>query len=145
MAGNLFDLDVGKIFDGLGDCADKVGIAIRGKDPELEGKVNIILAELKGKIVDASSAIATAQNQTNAIQAQSKSFFVAGARPAAMWICILAMLYNFLLFPFIAWVCIMFKFTTPPDPDVTVLMTMLFGLLGLSGMRSFDKKNGVAS
>jgi hypothetical protein len=33
----------------------------------------------------------------------------------------------------------------PPDLDVEQLMTLLAGLLGFGGMRSFEKHKGVAS
>ena len=142
---DLVDIDVGKIFGGIGDCVNKIGTAIRGKDPELEGQVNIILAELQGKVVDATAAMATAQSQVNAVQAASTRFFVSGARPMAMWLCMGALVYGSMLYPIICWIATLYSIPPPPAMDTSIYVTMLMGMLGLGGMRSVDKYNGVAS
>jgi len=79
-----------------------------------------------------------AQIDVNKQAAAHKSMFVAGARPATLWICNLGLLYNVLLNPLLSvW------FTMPPVQS-ELLYPILGGLLGIGGMRSFEKSKGVA-
>jgi hypothetical protein len=71
-------------------------------------------------------------------QAAHKSMFVAGARPAIMWICGLGLGYNVLIHP------ILDIWFTMPEVNSELLYPTLMGMLGLGGMRSFEKRNGVA-
>jgi hypothetical protein len=79
-----------------------------------------------------------AQLEVAKIEAGHKSLFVAGARPAIMWICGLGLGYNVLIHPILSiW------FSMPPI-ETELLYPTLMGMLGLGTMRSFDKNNGVA-
>lgn len=89
-----------------------------------------------------------AQTGINLEQAKSDRLFVSGARPAAMWVFNLALAWQFLLRPAIETVYIFYTGHAVPVPLPTLdnaLWEMGFGLLGLAGLRSWDKKNGVAS
>ena len=79
-----------------------------------------------------------AQIKVNEQQAKHASIFVAGARPAIMWICALGLLYAVFLHP------VLDIFFIMPEVNTDVLMPVLLGLLGLGGMRSYDKTKGVA-
>lgn len=89
----------------------------------------------------------TAQTEINKAEAQSSSVFVAGARPFVMWVCGFAMAYVSIVEPiarFVASVC--FGYTGNfPAIDTVLTAQVLLGLLGLGGLRSFDKVKGVAS
>lgn len=88
------------------------------------------------------------QNDINLKQAESGTFFVSGARPAAMWVFNAALAWQFLLRPAIETVYIFYTGHAVPVPLPTLdnaLWEMGFGLLGLAGLRSWDKKNGVAA
>ena len=90
---------------------------------------------------------AMAQVQANTEQAKHPSLFVAGARPAIMWICAIAMAYHFILQPFLLFGVLVAGVTLPADPpelDMGQLMPVLFGILGLGGMRSWEKVKGCA-
>jgi len=78
------------------------------------------------------------QLKINEVQAAHKSLFVAGARPFIMWVCGLALMYNTLVHP------VLDIWYEMPVVDVTLLMPVLMGLLGLGGMRSFEKAKGVS-
>jgi len=87
-----------------------------------------------------------AQIEANKIQASSTNIFVAGARPAAMWVCVLGLIYNFLGYPFIRWLNAMFEWTTtPPELDNTTLTWLVAGLFGLTAARSYEKRKRVAT
>jgi len=87
-----------------------------------------------------------AQIEANKIQASSTNIFVAGARPAAMWVCVLGLIYNFLGYPFIRWLNAMFEWTnSPPELDSNTLTWLVAGLFGLTAARSYEKRKRVAT
>jgi holin (3TMs family) len=87
-----------------------------------------------------------AQIEANKIQASSTNIFVAGARPAAMWVCVLGLIYNFLGYPFIRWGNAVFQWTSvPPELDNTTLTWLVAGLFGLTAARTYEKRKRVAT
>lgn len=98
------------------------------------------LAELNAHV-----QIMLAQINVNAEQAKSKSMFVAGSRPFIIWVCGFGLAFQYLLHPLFIWVWAFGNLTgtAPPPMDMSVMMPLLLGLLGLGTMRSADKKNGV--
>lgn len=96
-----------------------------------------------------SHEIQMGQIDVNKTQAQHASIFVAGARPAIMWVCGFSLAWNYVLYPIVLWAVWMFPeyqaiIETAPRLDDAQMITVLLGLLGLGGMRTFEKKNGVA-
>ena len=96
--------------------------------------------EEKAKLIQ---EINKAQIEVNKIEAASSSFFKSGWRPSVGWICSFALGYHFVLQPMLV-----FGLTAAgyqlvlPEFDMSTLMTVLMGLLGLGGMRSFEKVKG---
>ena len=85
------------------------------------------------------------QNQINLEQAKHPSLFVAGARPAIMWICAFGLAWSYVLAPIANWaVVVSGADVTLPVIQTEGLMTLTLSLLGLGGMRSFEKMNGIA-
>lgn len=86
--------------------------------------------------------------QANIESAKSSSLFVAGARPAIMWVCCLGLLVNFFLMPIAEWaVAVYSPETVLPDLKALQsgeLMTLTLSLLGLGGLRTWEKSKGVA-
>jgi hypothetical protein len=81
-----------------------------------------------------------AQIEVNKVEAGSDSFFKSGWRPSVGWICSFALGYHFVLQPMIAFILIALGYDIVlPEFDMSTLMTVLMGLLGLGGMRSFEK------
>jgi hypothetical protein len=83
-----------------------------------------------------------AQMKINEVQAASPSMFVAGPRPAVMWVCVLGMIYT-IFQPVFFWFCTLKGYPPLPTLDSESMMTMLGALLGLGGLRSFEKTKGV--
>jgi len=81
--------------------------------------------------------IAKAQIDVNKQAAAHKSLFVAGARPAALWVCVLSLAYSTIAAPVLS---IWYEM---PVIDDGLLTYVLGGLLGLGGMRTYERKNGV--
>lgn len=89
---------------------------------------------------------AQGQTDVNKQEAASTSLFVAGWRPFVGWICGVGFLISF-LGPLISYVVALVGKTGVvfPQLDTSTLMTLLMGMLGLGGMRTFEKISGINS
>lgn len=141
-------IGIGSIIEGVGKIAgDLVTTDKERMTLELEGrKLDIEQAKI-------NQATDLAQVEVNKIEAASSSLFVSGWRPAVGWVGVLGLVYQFLGYPLMQWAWAFGQgmdwvpkdLPAPPDLDVEQLMTLLAGLLGFGGMRSFEKSKGVAS
>ena len=92
------------------------------------------------------------QVEINKIEAASTDAFVTRARPAAIWVCVAALAYQFVVYPMLTWGWaamqaagwISIGLMPPPTLDVELLMALVFALLGVGTMRSFDKLKGTS-
>lgn len=86
-----------------------------------------------------------AQLEVNKAEAAHKNTFVAGWRPFVGWVCGVALAYHFILAPLLQ-----FGFALAgldqelPEFDFSQLSTVLMGMLGLGGLRTFEKMKGVS-
>lgn len=80
-------------------------------------------------------------------EAKSSSLFVAGWRPFIGWTCGAAFAYKFVVQPFLVFIIMAsgshFDWHTLPVLDWAEMSSVVFGLLGLSGMKTFEKVKGV--
>lgn len=85
------------------------------------------------------------QLEINKIEAQHRSIFVAGWRPFLGWGLSFAMVWHFVLAPMLIFVFAYTGLETPelPEFDMGSLMTVLMGMLGLGGLRTFEKTKGL--
>ena len=93
---------------------------------------------LKGKEIDPQKLIEL-QSEINKVEAQHRTIFVAGWRPFIGWVCGVALAYNFVLRDLLIW--FIGPEQVPPALQMEHLMTVLIGMLGLGGMRTFEKFN----
>jgi len=88
----------------------------------------------------------TAQTDINKEEAKSASIFVSGWRPAIGWVCALALFYQYLLKPIITWLAGVAGYNVPLMPGLDDnLWQLMMGMLGMGGLRTFEKVQGVAS
>ncbi len=86
-----------------------------------------------------------AQIELNKIEAGHRSIFVAGWRPFIGWVAGLGLAYNFILYPLLVWISVNFvPDIVPPPLETEALMTLVVSLLGLGGLRTFEKVTGRA-
>lgn len=86
-----------------------------------------------------------AQTDINKIEAASPNWFVAGARPAVIWVCVLGLLIQFIVRPLALWgTHLNGSVADFPTLDMGSLMTLLTAVLGLSAARTFEKVNDAA-
>lgn len=90
--------------------------------------------------------LAKGQLEINLAEAKSGSLFKGGWRPFIGWVCGMAFAYHFILQPFIVFGVTAYGIVIPPLPefDMGSLMTVMMGMLGLGGLRTFEKHKGVA-
>lgn len=109
-----------------------------GKTDDLSGLGLEIRELIKGKEIDPQKLIEL-QGEINKIEAQHRTIFVAGWRPFIGWVCGFALAYNFVLRDLLIW--FIGPEQVPPALQMEHLMTVLIGMLGLGGMRTFEKFN----
>ena len=89
--------------------------------------------------------LAKGQLEVNKAEAQHKSLFVSGWRPAVGWCCVFGMMGNFMVIPFTNFVLALLKIdVVVPLIDTATMMPVLMGMLGLGAMRTYEKKSGVS-
>ena len=96
--------------------------------------------------------LATLMQQPHMLQAvaniegaKHRSVFVAGWRPAIGWVAALGLGYQFLVLPFAGLINVYLKLPAElPQLQAEQLMTLVLSLLGLGGMRTFEKYKGAA-
>lgn len=123
------------------DDAIAAGLKVLDKfvpDPEARAKAE---ADLRNSL----QAWDKAQTDINAVEAANPNLFVSGWRPFIGWTCGLALAYQFVLSPIFVWagLCAGFHPPTPPKLDDT-LWQLVFAMLGMGGLRTFEKIKGVA-
>ena len=95
--------------------------------------------ELKAQLEQSIIGLQKAQADANIAQAKHPSIFVAGARPAIMWICALGLLWSFFIAPILNWAVAVSGSDIPlPAIQTEGLLTLTLSLLELGGMRSFE-------
>jgi len=142
-----FDITgLGSVFDFAGRVIDKI---FPDKDAADKAKLELFKLQQAGELkqLDNDFNLALEQVKTNAIEAAHPSVFIAGWRPAIGWVCVSAYGYNYVAMPLITWVAKWYDAAAPAmiTLDTGELTTLLFGMLGIGGLRTFEKMRGVAS
>lgn len=129
-----------------GPILDIIGKAIPDPQAKAQAQLEILRLQQAGefKEIDANLQVALAQIQVNQTEAQSADFFRGGWRPAVGWCGVVGLLYTYLAQPLLAWASGIWHVPAPPSLDLGDLLTLLAGLLGLSGMRTFERIKGKA-
>jgi hypothetical protein len=131
---------------GISSIVDSVGKVIG--DLHTSDKERMEL-ELEAKRID--QAIDLGQMEVNKVEAANQNMFVAGWRPAIGWVGAGAMFYQFLAYPLLVWAWTWMQaeqivpqdVKPPPMLDTDALWVILSGMLGIAGMRSFERVKGV--
>lgn len=102
--------------------------------------------QFEGQMLQAMTALVQGQLEINKVQAQHGSVFVAGGRPFIMWVCGVALAWQFVLEPMATWGILVAGVDVPalPELDMGPLMSLTLGMLGLGGLRTYEKRLGVA-
>lgn len=118
-------------------------------DPEARAKAQLDLLKLEQegafKELDMQLQVNLAQAKINEIEAASSSPMAATWRPAAGWVCVFGLGYEFLLRPLLPWILAVCQVPDVPAlPSLDdVLMELVFAMLGIGGMRTFERSQRV--
>jgi hypothetical protein len=101
-------------------------------------------AELLKAANDQDFQLSLAQIRVNEEEAKSENIFKSGWRPAIGWICVFGLFYNFVLYNILLWAVATFGINiTPPALMSDILMELVFAMLGLGSLRTFEKVKGI--
>jgi hypothetical protein len=128
-------LALGSIFDLGGKIIDRLF-----PDPQKKAEAELELLKLT-QSGDLQQVLA--QLEINAKEAANPSVWVSGWRPYFGWVGGTAFLYVGLLKPLLTWFAAIKGYPEPPDIDTEFLWVVVSGLLGIGGLRTYEKKNGV--
>ena len=99
---------------------------------------------IKGKELDPETALKYI-HELNTAEAQHRSIFVAGWRPFIGWICGTAFAYHYILLPTMKSIVAYHGIEVDwPVLETDQLFTVLMGMLGLGGLRTYEKMKGKA-
>jgi len=128
---------IGGLISGVGSAAKDIRAAITGKSV-IDATAQ---AQIDAKLIELEMASANAQVELNKVEAASPKLFTSGWRPAIGWICAMAMLYHFVARPLVVG---FFPSLTLPALDMGELWPLVTAMLGLVGVRGYEKSKGVA-
>jgi hypothetical protein len=103
-------------------------------DADIKQKIAHELATMSEKHIH---EIAKAQIEVNKEEAKG-NWFQSSWRPATAWVCVAGFAVNFLISPLLAPFGI-----DVPQADTSTILPVLMGMLGLGGMRSYEKTKGL--
>lgn len=89
---------------------------------------------IKGKELDPQRLIEL-QAEINKVEAQHRSMFVAGWRPFIGWVCGIAFAFHYIVMPLL----LAYTDIEVIEFDTNSLFTVLMGMLGLGGLRTYEK------
>lgn len=122
---------------GIGAVADLASTVISRLWPD---KTEQERAQLAAALV-----VVQGQLDANKAEASSPSAFTSGWRPGVGWVCVAALACQYIARPLVQWGGIVTGHPLPDLPGIDDnLWELMLGLLGLGGMRSYEKVKGVA-
>jgi len=149
----LVNIDVGSVMTGIGELALKLRTAITGKEPidaTKAAEIAVMVEELNQKKLEGENSLLLAQAEINKIDAASGKFWNSGWRPAVGWVCALALAFTYwprAVVGIVLWAKLVLAsgvMTVPPDLGLTDLIAILGSILGIGGLRTYEKKLGVS-
>lgn len=117
-------------------------------DKSLPDKAQADLAKqrIEFELLSAMNEVNKAQAETNKVEAGHRSIWVAGWRPAIGWVAALGVFWAFIGNPICEWIATMFgvPLMLLPDFPMDQVMELVLAMLGLSGLRTFEKMKGIS-
>lgn len=137
---------VGGIVEAVGKVADDL---FTSDEERMKAQLEADKIGLEAAKVDAD--LIKGQQEINKVEAAHSSIFVAGWRPAIGWVGVVALAYQYVLYPLLLWVWAWLQaqgwvpgsMKAPPLLEAEALWVLLTGILGIAGARTFEKVRGV--
>ena len=100
--------------------------------------------EIEKTLIDNAIKLNLAQAETNKVEAAHRSVFVAGWRPMIGWSCAIGIFWLFVGHPLAVYIDGLDGTVSPiPTIDHDILLELTFALLGLAGLRTYEKQKGI--
>jgi len=133
---------IGDIINSVKDVVSEVVV-----DKDKRDQVNLELRRIEDQAQARLDEHVSNQIEVNKVEAASSSVFVAGWRPAVGWIGAAGLGWTVLLQPMVSWTAsVVFRYEGAfPVVNSDILLYTLGGMLGIGGMRTFEKYKGVAT
>ena len=130
---------------GIGAVADLakdlVGRFFPDKTEQEKAQMSLILTTMQNQM-----AMNQGQMDTNKIEAASPNIFVSGWRPFIGWVCGSACAWNWIGLPIVLFIGKASGHAVDAAPaDLTQMLPLLMGLLGMGALRTYEKTQGVAA
>lgn len=109
-------------------------------------KLKLFELQQSGELAQLAAEVDLAKGQMsiNEAEANHPSVWTSGWRPGVGWVCVAAFAWHFVLAPILAFVATASGHPLVlPSFESESLMTVLFGMLGLGGLRTFERVRGV--
>jgi len=101
--------------------------------------------EIEKALIDNAAQLNLAQAETNKVEASHRSVWVAGWRPCLGWVAALGFAWVFVLQPLIVWMITLYGVDVPlPEFHTDALLELTFAMLGLAGLRTYEKQKGIS-
>lgn len=136
---------LGEIFTFASSVIDKI---FPDKTQADAAKAALAQAQLQGQLAEAQAAWDNAKQQAvvDAAEAANTSMWVSGWRPGVGWSCAAAFAWAYIGQPVGAFLLAVAGHKVDlPSLDLSGMMPVLLGLLGLGAMRTYEKTQGVNS
>lgn len=140
MGFNIASILGGNLFSGISDVID----SIKGSNPGDAAKLQELRDQMQQQLLQAQSQLEQSQLKVDQAEANSTNVFASSWRPLIGYICGLGLAVNYLLSPIGTWLTSLHGHTVPmPTIDLSQMMPLLLGMLGLAGARSYEKTQKV--
>ena len=128
---------------GIGAAANLINTIVNRVCPDKSQQEKDLMAQqlvlLQGELENQK-----AQIENNTEEAKNPSIFVSGWRPFCGWMCVCACGWNWLGLPIATCIAAVFHYKLDVSPaNLTEMLPILMGMLGLGTLRTFEKFNGV--
>ena len=143
---SLFDAIVPQPVQAFSSAVAKVVDSITGLIPDKRARAEA-KERLEHELVTTANTALLAQLEINKTEAAHRSLFVAGWRPFIGWTCGLGIFWEFLVRPILGWIILLQgggPELLPPSVVNDYLFELMTGMLGIAGLRTFEKMRGVA-
>jgi hypothetical protein len=148
IASDLIKGGAAGILGGIGEAAKGIRAAIKGPEvsAEVRGQIELQVVAIEAQALEMDKAVGLAQIDLAKADAQSGDAFQRRWRPAIGWTCAFALAYQFLVRPLAPWALTVAGVSVPEMPPLVMgeLWPLMLGMLGLGGMRSYEKVRGSA-